>query len=334
MKEQHREPSGQGGFIMKIVLITVMICIIFILLASAAQYVPKNIGGGTISSPGGYGNSTDGNNPLLGFLDGGTGSYGGSGGTISGGNSDILSGQRSAYVGKVSLGIGNASYSIQPFEEYVTLRNYGGSSVDITGWTLTNSKGTRPIQTSQNNYIYPVADSATIGKGTQFLDPSGRFAIGDIVLAPGDSAIVTTGQAFSQFPYSISTSFRENICEGYLKNYPFEPPLQQSCPYPTNDPNIRSVTDECYDYMQSLNRCEDPFKYDKANYDEQTSQCKAFMDARLSYPACVANHRSDAGFSLDNWRIFLGKGREMWASQRETITLYDARGLIVDHISY
>ncbi|HVY54967.1 MAG TPA: hypothetical protein VHC46_04340, partial [Thermodesulfobacteriota bacterium] len=89
-----------------------------------------------------------------------------------------------------------------------------------------------------------------------------------------------------------------------------------------------------YDYMQSLNRCEDPYKYDKTNYDLQTAQCRAFMAGRLSYPACVAVHRNDAGFSLKKWRIFLGKGRELWAANKETITLYDVSGLIVDRISY
>jgi hypothetical protein len=232
------------------------------------------------------------------------------------------------------LSAGNGPYSIQPFEEYVSLRNSGGGSINITGWTLTNSKGTRPIETSQNSYVYPVADSATIGQGTEFLDPSGNFQVGSIVLRSGDSATVTTGRPFSQFPFSISTSFRENICEGYLKNYPFQPSLNYACPFPSDDPAIGTVTDECYDYMRSLGRCEDPQKTDKDNFDLRTYQCRSFMTARLNYPGCVMNHRNDPNFSLKEWRIFLGKDRQLWADRRETITLYDAKGLIVDQISY
>ncbi|HEU0080406.1 MAG TPA: hypothetical protein VFQ72_00055 [Candidatus Paceibacterota bacterium] len=337
MKNTKRGSGAQGGFILKLMLVVVGVCVAFVVLSTLA----RNFTGIPTISNGAYAPSAssgagNGNNQLLKFLDNAPGASYGSYGSYgsSGGASDIPAAYRSPYAGTVSLGAGNAGYSIQPFEEYVTLRNSGDAPVTVTGWTLTNGKGTRPIQTSQNDYLYPVADSATIGQGTELLDPSGNFTVGPIVLKPGDTAIVTTGRPFTQFPFSITTSFRENICEGYLKYYPFQPVLNQSCPVPTDDPAIRTVTDECYDYMSSLNRCQDPKRYDKANYDMQTAQCRAFMDARLSYPACVANTRYQAGFSLKQWRIFLGKGAELWADRRETITLYDSKGLIVDQISY
>ncbi|MBX4209090.1 lamin tail domain-containing protein [Candidatus Parcubacteria bacterium] len=325
----------QRGFIMKLTLFVVAACVLFIVFASLARYIGpgtfNNLGDlSSNSNPSGFSADSK-TNPLLDFLDtsGGSASFGAPSGV-----SNTPASSRSAYAGRISLSSGNASYSNQPFEEYVTIRNSGKGSVSITGWTLTNGKGTRPIETSQNSYIYPAADSATIGQGTEFLDPSGAFQVGPIVLRPGDNAIVTTGRPFSQFPFSIYTSFRENICEGYLKNYPFDPPLNQSCPYPANDPAIRTVTDECYDYMQSLSRCEDPEKYDKTRFELQTMQCRNFMTSRLNYPSCVARNGNSAGFSTNQWRVFLGKGRELWASQRETITLYDSKGLIVDQISY
>jgi len=325
----------QGGFILKLMVIVVGVCIAFIVLAKLASTIVPATTGGTsyYGVPRSSEPVTEGKtNPLLKFLDN-------SGSTLSDGYtsasaSDIPAGSRSAYAGRISLGSGNASFTAQPFEEYVTIRNGGAGAVNITGWTLTNGKGTRPIQTIQNDYLYPVADSATIGQGTEFLDPSGAFRVGPIVLKPGDDAIVTTGRPFTQFPFSITTSFRENICVGYLQNYPFTPSLNLSCPLPSNDPYIATVTDQCYDYMQSLSRCEDPYKYDKAGYDAQTAQCRAFMDARLSYPSCVARNSATAGFSSNRWRIFLGKSRELWADRRELITLYDSQGLIVDQISY
>ena len=337
--------NRQGGFIRKVMFVVVMVCFIFIIFLALSKYVvPGNITGFGLASSTPSDTTPSGNNPLLYFLGN---SSGGSGGSVSGGSysnapaygqsaglSGVPSSSKSAFAGTISLGGGNASYSYQPFQEYVTLRNNGSESVNITGWTLTNGKGTRPIQTIENSYVYPVADSAVIGQGTEFLDPSGNFAVGPIVLAPGDNAIVTTGRPFVQYPFSITTNFRENICDGYLKNYPFMPSLEQDCPYPANDPAINTVTSECYDYMQSLGRCEDPYVSDKTRFDMETTPCQNFMTARLNYPACVAMHKNDASFSVGEWRIFLGKQQEMWASERETITLYDTRGLIVDQISY
>lgn len=327
--------KDERGFVKHLTLIVLGVCLVFIVFIVFAQYVGPNAN--NFSSLGSYsggdsatGSGTSGTNPLLQFM-GGTsdsGSYS-SGGDLS----NVPAAQRSPYAGEVQLGSGSAEGSIQPGEEYVTLRNSGDASVDITGWTLTNGKGTRPIQTSENNYVYPAADSAKIGQGTQFLDPSGNYSLGDIVLKPSDSAIVTTGSPFSQFPLPINVAFRENICEGYLR-YPFQPPVEELCPNPVNDPLIKTVTSECYDYLDSLSSCEDPQKYDEANFDAQTSQCRSFIAARMSYPACVSMNQGTSGFSLGQWRVYLGKQSEMWASENETITVYDRNGLIVDQISY
>ena len=327
-------PAKNAGFVMKLMLFVVAACVLFIVFATLIKYLgPEGqsaLGGG---NPGlsATGSGTGGNNPLLSVLNtsGGGNPYSG-----SGSSSNIPAADRSPYAGKIVLGGGNAASSYQPFEEYVTLDNIGNASVNVTGWTLSNGKGSRPLQNSGNNYFYASPDMAMIGEGTEFLDPTGTFRTGPISLAPGDNAIVTTGRPFSQFPFSINTSFRENICEGYLKNYPFEPSLSLECPLASDDSAVRYITSECYDYVQSLSRCEDPQKYDKDNFDLETTQCRSFMTARLNYPSCVAAHRGDSGFSLKEWRIFLSKNKELWADRRETITLYDANGLIVDQISY
>jgi hypothetical protein len=340
MKRKERE----GGFMKKMVIFVVLICVAFLVLAYLARYLAPlanvNSVGSGINPSGGFTSSVEvRTNPLLDF--GPDSGYGSNPGSSSGGSGTSGSGSAqkgiSPYAERVYLSTGNV-YSAQPGDEYLVLRNSAGAPVDITGWILTNGKGTRPIETSHNSYFYPTADSAKIGQGTEFLDPSGRFTFSNIVLKSGDTAYITTGKPFSQFPFSISTSFRENICMGYLENYPFEPQLSRNCPVVTNDPQINTVTDECYDYMRSLSRCVDPSKY-KTKYEEDryksmTSQCRAFMSARLNYPSCVANNRYATGFSSPQWRIFLSKDRELWRSTRETITLYDKNGLIVDQISY
>ncbi|HEY9481085.1 MAG TPA: hypothetical protein VIR98_02540 [Candidatus Paceibacterota bacterium] len=317
------------GFIKHVTGFTIVVCILFIVVAAAAKYVPAGITGSNGGQGGiSYVDQTPDygarSNPLLGFLDTiGTGYRGGEGASYT-----------SASSGSIVLDQGNASYSSQPFEEHVVIENRGNTSVDITGWTLMNGKGSRPIQNSQNDYFYPTADSAMIGQGTQFLDPSGKFIVGDIVLKPGDRAIVVTGGPFANFPYSINTSFRENICVGYLKNYPFDPPLDRTCPYIDSDPDIRLMTDECYDYMRSLPNCTDPSVSDKRRYDEQTSVCRNYMATRLNYPSCVARNQNSADFSKNQWRVFLGKKLELWASSHESITLYDRTGNVVDRVSY
>lgn len=320
-----------GGIIKILIMVVIALSVLFLLLAAVANYTTPlsdqtSSGGDSYFTD--YDNST---NSLIGFLD--SDDYSSYSGSSDRDLSNINPQNRSKYAGKVSLSSGSASYAFQPNEEYVVIEN-NGAPVNITGWKLENGKGTRPIQYSQNNYVYPSAEFAVIGQGTEFLDPSGKYSVGPIVLKTGDIAIVTTSGPFSYFPLPITTNFRENICLGFLHNYPFNPPISKQCPYPTNDPQIRVVTDECFDYMQSLDRCQDPRETNKDNFDMQTSQCRAFMTARLNYPACVANNRYSQNFASKQWRVFLGRSHELWASQRELITLYDTTGLIVDQISY
>ncbi len=324
--------SNQRGIIKILIILVVGFSVLFLFSAFAARSVAPL---GSISSNSSYSspNYENNTNSILNFLD--SGNYG----NYSGGGSDrttvskIDSKNRSKYAGQIYLSSGNASYTIQPYEEYITIKNEG-APVNITGWKVTNAKGTRPIESSQNSYVYPSAESATIGQGTDFLDPSGKYMAGSIILKTGDTAILTTSGPFSYFPLPITVNFRENICLGYLENYPFNPPIDKQCPYPTSDPQIRAVTDECYDYLQSLNRCQDPQKSDVERFDELTSQCRAFIKARLNYPSCVTNNRYSPVFASKQWRIFLGKSHELWAANREIITLYDATNLIVDQISY
>jgi hypothetical protein len=58
------------------------------------------------------------------------------------------------------------------------------------------------------------------------------------------------------------------------------------------------------------------------------------MATRLNYPSCVARNQNSAGFSTNEWRVFLGQKLELWASSKESITLYDRAGNVVDRISY
>lgn len=319
------------GFIKHLILFVVVFGFLVVFFGAFAQYFkPSRIidrGGSSYTDT-----LTDRTNPLIDF-DNANEVYRGS--SSLSGTRESSSGTKSPYAGRVSLSSGNASSAYQPNEEYLTIRNGSGSPVVITGWTVTNGKATRPIENQSHNYAYSLADSATIGQGTEFLSPDGRFSVDDITLRPGDTAILTTGGPFVSFSFPISTSFRENICLGYFdRDYPWSPQLRLDCPLPSQDRDIGTVTQECYDYLRYTNRCEDPERDDKDNFDELRSPCKEYIRTRFTYDGCVATNREKSDFSSRQWRVFLGKKFELWRSSNETITLYDAQGRIVDQVKY
>jgi hypothetical protein len=244
--------------------------------------------------------------------------------------------KNSPYAGSVTLSSGNAESSYQPDDEYIQIYNGSQSSVDISGWTLENAYGNRPIQTTGNQAVNVVPQKVTIPLGTNFLDPSGVFTLSPVILEPGDTAIVTTGGPFVSYPFKISVSFRENICTGYLNyTYPFDPSMPNNCPAPKNEVGINSITDVCYNYVEDLPTCYDPAVQDKNNLKNNFQQnCIDYIDNHFNYPACVANHEGDSNFNLPTWRVFLGLNQELWHEPHDSIKLFDQNGKLVDEIDY
>src|SRR3989338_8014278 len=131
----------------------------------------------------------------------------------------------------ISIGTGNAAYTYQSYEEYITIYNRGREPVDITNWQLKNGKDKRAYDLGGDLRYFP-ADTAKIGQSVLFVSPAGHNVFQNVVLQPGESAIITTGSVGSQLPYKI-VSFKENICSGYLEDLPeytFTPPLARNCP--------------------------------------------------------------------------------------------------------
>lgn len=251
----------------------------------------------------------------------------------------------SFYAQDISLGAGNASYAYQPYEEYVTITNRGGGSVDITNWRLQNSKDERPSDLGGALRYFP-ADTATIGQAALFVSPIGRNTFQNVVLKPGETAIITTGLVGSQLPYRIVSS-KENICSGFLENLPeyaFTPPLTRNCPKPANEPGLNALDTECRRFIERMSSCSTP-EFDTRDSDGEichncvdnkllSSACVAFIKSHFNYGSCIANHTSDPDFFGRTWRVFLGKGWEMWASEYETIKLFDQLGQLVDSYNY
>lgn len=251
----------------------------------------------------------------------------------------------SSYARYVSLGIGNASYAYQPYEEYVTIDNVSGNTVNITNWQLKNGKDKRGYYLGGELRYFP-ADTATIGQATPFISPSGRNVFQDVMLKPGENAVITTGSVGSQSPYKI-ISFKENICSGFLEDmteYAFTPSLARNCKRPADEPGVSALDTECRNFIEGLASCRTP-EFNTRDVEGNVCQncidgkllsgsCVAFIKGHFNYTSCIAYHQNDSDFSGRTWRVFLGRGWEMWAEKYETMSLFDQLGRLVDYRAY
>ena len=251
----------------------------------------------------------------------------------------------SSYARDISLGTGNATYAYQAYEEYVTIGNRGRNPVNITNWYLKNAKDKRAYNLG-GELRYFKADTATIGQAALFVSPGGHNTFQDVVLQRGENAIITTGSVGSQLPYKI-VSFKENICSGYLENLPeyvFTPQLTTNCPRPIEEPGVDRLDTGCRKFIERMPSCHTP-EFDTRDSEGEicrncvdgkllSSSCVLFIKNHFNYGSCLSNHGNDQNFSGRTWRIFLGRGWEMWAKEFETIELFDQFGRLVTSRTY
>lgn len=228
---------------------------------------------------------------------------------------DELHSPASPYAGSVTLKIGKAKDK-DADKEYLLLT--ATKEVAISGWKLES---------------YVTDSRATIPKGAPLLDHRTERVSDPIVLNAGDTAYLTTGET------PLNSSFKENICTGYLNDYePFSPTLKKSCPLASDDlllfGNIANDDDECYDYVADLRQCE-VVTTDDLRKEDLSSRCESFIKSAFTYDECVDRHADDTDFdSLGVWRIYLDKSGELWLSSREIIRLLDDDGRVVDVLEY
>ncbi len=268
-------------------------------------------------------------------------------------SSDKIISKNSALANTVSINTGNASYSVQPIDEYIELRNNSGKSLNISGWSLSNSKGDRTY-TAGNQIMHFSSDQSIIPQAVRVLSPYGANYSQNVVLKPNESAVITTGSVGITSPIKI-VSFKENACTGYIENLPnynFTPALQMNCVYPRNEPGVRNLDTQCQDYINSMQSCHTPL-YNTVDTTGHTADrqgntcngcvdgnnslsgsCIAFIKEHFSYQGCLANHQNDANFEGRTWRIFLNKQWELWAKNYETISLFDSNEKLVNYVSY
>jgi hypothetical protein len=262
------------------------------------------------------------------------------------GTSQIIT--NSAYSGSVSVGQGNASYSTDPLDEYITIDNQSQNPINLTGWKLVNNKANRTYYAGNQAQKYP-SDEVLIPQGAGYIDPRGGFSIlQNIILKPGETAIVTTGGTGMQAPYKI-TSFKENKCSGYiasLPQYDFTPSLNSSCVAPTQESGVSNLDAACKTFISGLSSCRVPTYGKTDRYSEDScdncvngrpapsSACLAFIKEHYSYEGCLRYHKDDSDFYGRTWRIFLGKPWEMWGKDDEIISLYDQFGKLAAYRAY
>lgn len=279
----------------------------------------SGLGGGTYFSlprtPYGIGNSYI---SLIGSSNGG--------GSLSGGTGISLPpiigggtlGPSSPYQGIVSMShYVSGAGSQDPGNEHVqiTVAQNARTPVDISGWTLESGA---------------TGAASVIPKGTEVPLSGVINATQDIVLTPGQRALIISGQS------PIGASFRENKCIGYFSDFQrFSPSLPQNCPAPSSElvsfygPNyIRDAA--CIEYVNGLPRCQ----VELSPPVTVSGACQSFLVKYLNYNGCVAAHEHDADFMGATWRVYLGRTNSMWRTRYEVVKLLDAQGKIVDAFSY
>lgn len=266
---------------------------------------PYGVGSTDYSLPGsssdGSGNASGGSSgPLPSFIGGG------------------IFGTPSPYRGTVSMNHSvSGAGSTDPKNEYIEIRvsQNAGVPVDLTGWTLSSDAS---------------GNATVIPKGTETPTSGIVNAAQDIVLVPGERALVISGQS------PIGASFRENKCIGYFSTFQkFSPSLPQNCPTPANElissygtGYIRDAA--CIDYVNKLSRCQVALSPPVT----VSGVCQSFLVKYLNYNGCIDAHRSDTDFLGSMWRIYLGRSNSMWRTKHELVKLLDASGKTVDAFSY
>ncbi len=107
-------------------------------------------------------------------------------------SNDSSSGNTSNYSNSVSLSMGDAPYAYDPFQEYITLNNQGSKNVDLTGWKVKNGKDARGFAAGDNVQHF-AADVIAIPQAARFISPTGNNIFGNVILKPGETAVITTG---------------------------------------------------------------------------------------------------------------------------------------------
>lgn len=239
---------------------------------------------------------------------------------------------------QIKLSQGNARSEDEARREYVVIENNSREQevINITGWSLVNS----PLRRS------PPA-LATIPRAAKIFSPLwAAVSLSDIKLDPGSRVIVNTGHPPASNEWPANVAFQTNKCTGYLatefRDFHLSPALPKTCPKPSSEVGLAGLGDDCYDFVRRYPSCQPAeFERDSEGYEllngrrfDLNSACRQYVIDHFSYGQCLAWHQLDADFYGPDWRVYLNRTWELWADNREQISLYDNQGRLVDQISY
>ncbi len=216
--------------------------------------------------------------------------------------------------GSISLAYGDSTSA--PSAQYVVLQasSANAAPLSLSGWSLQSAQSGMRV---------------ALPPATELFVQGAVNTVKNVVLAPGDSAIVAAG--FSP----VGVSFKENRCAGYLAQFQeFTPPLVTRCPSATSiigdtPENRAALGDACFSFMLTLRACQ----YPRSFPSDTSPACRSALSDVLSYPSCVRRHAGEADFSNGAWRLFLGASRAPWLAH-DTIRLLDEKGQVVDTLTY
>lgn len=220
--------------------------------------------------------------------------------------------------GSVHIAEAYGTTETDPVREYIVLAASTDNTapVDMNGWSLQSAyTGVRvPIPLSASEFLMGILNDQ-----------------GAVLLNPGASAVVNSGSS------PVGTSFRENICSGYLGQLQsFYPPLSNACPpsstaLPFTPDNLKVYGETCFDFLKSVPSCTAPLQNIPDNVNPN---CSAFAANVLSYNGCVETNRYRSSFNVDSWRLYIGSGTELWRNEHDIIRLLDNLGRTVDVLTY
>ncbi|MBI5457593.1 hypothetical protein HY971_02620 [Candidatus Kaiserbacteria bacterium] len=225
-------------------------------------------------------------------------------------------GTPSPYAGRITIRESSATES-DPSREFIELAASESNTgpILITNWSLQSAvSGARaPIPQAAPAFVMGVVNNVL-----------------PISLEPGAAVFVTTAAS------PVGTSFRENVCTGYLSELQtFTPELAGECPAPSemlpmNADNIRTYGSSCFDYLNNLSSCH----FTPNPPPSLSPACRSFITNAVSYNGCVNTYRAQASFTLPTYRAYLSLRSELWANTHEVVRLLDAEGRTVDVLTY
>ncbi|MEK7493640.1 MAG: hypothetical protein AAB630_00635, partial [Patescibacteria group bacterium] len=121
-----------------------------------------------------------------------------------------------------------------------------------------------------------------------------------------------------------------NSCIGYLNNYyKFTPVLPATCPKP-NVLETQELSSYCQKVITQNASCKEP----NLNDILIDTECRDYLAAHFNYSKCVEANYNYYDFLADEWRVYLGHSREIWANEADAILLRDENGLVVSRYKY